>query len=97
MAEREQQARLQAIKENDARKNALTDQACKDSTENSEMTRRGQTCGLLITVACIACAFYCATEGMSSSIVWAFVLIPTASFIGSFMPKTRQRNEKDNT
>lgn len=97
MAEREQQARIRSAEESDARKKALTEQACKESSDNSKMTRRGQTCGLIITGTCILCALYCVVTGKSDSSVWAFIAIPTASFIGSFMPRPRQRNEKDNT
>lgn len=95
MTEREQEARIRSTEASDARKNALTDQACKDAAENSKMTRRGQTCGLLITAACIACAFICAIMGMSGLIVCAFIAVPTASFISSFMPSWHQRDEKD--
>ncbi|WP_308690759.1 DUF2335 domain-containing protein [uncultured Sutterella sp.] len=98
MAEREQAARLQAIAENDARKKEITGRACKDSEENIRATKRGQICGLIITAACVACAFYCALTDKPVAEVIAFLAIPTASFIGSFMPKWwSHKNEKDNS
>ena len=98
MAEREQAARLQAIVENDARKKEITGRACKDSEENIRATKRGQICGLIITAACVACAFYCVLMDKPVAEVIAFLAIPTASFIGSFMPKWwSHKNEKDSS
>lgn len=87
-----------AIAENDARKKEITGRACKDSEENIRATKRGQICGLIITAACVACAFYCALTDKPVAEVIAFLAIPTASFIGSFMPKWwSHKNEKDNS
>lgn len=80
MAEEEQKVRHEAIRGDAARKEAIV----KIADDELAMQGKGQKIGLFVTVACVALAFASACLGFEKW--WAFLLVPTASFIASFMP-----------
>lgn len=62
-----------------------------ESQALTQATAKGQNIGLLVTVACIACAMVCAVMGMSRWIVLGFLAVPTASYIASYIPTKTKR------
>ena len=80
MAEEEQRVRHEAVRNDDARKGELVNMA----NEEVAMKKRGQIIGLSVIFICVVLAFVAAIIGIEKW--WAFLLVPTASLIASFMP-----------
>ena len=93
MAESEQQARHAAISQDAQNKAALVNIAAQESAGALSAQKLGQLIGLGISVFCVLCAFVCVLLNESSVVICAFVAVPTASLIGSFMPKLWTKDE----
>lgn len=87
MAEAEQKARHSAIEQDGRNKTALVEIANKESKGALEAQKKGQNIGLFITCACVVCSVICALLDKPVVVTCAFLAVPTASYIGSFMPK----------
>lgn len=94
MAETEQASRLELSKSDSRQKEKLIDIAKNESEASTQSFKRGQLIGLGITVLCVILAFCCAKMGMSGWIVAAFLGVPTASFISSFMYRRPKKDEQ---
>lgn len=95
MAEEEQRIRHEAITADCQNKAALVGIAAKESSGSLRSSAIGQIIGLLVSVSCIGCAMYCAVSDKPAIVTLGFLSVPTASFIGSFMPRLWQRGKKD--
>lgn len=95
MAEEEQRIRHEAITADCQNKATLVAIAAKESSGSLKSSAIGQIIGLLVSVFCIGCALYCAVVDKPIAVTIGFLSVPTASFIGSFMPRLFQRGKKD--
>lgn len=91
MAEEEPRVRLAVAQADSEQKASLIRVAEHESQALTQATAKGQNIGLLVTVACIACAMVCAVMGMSRWIVLGFLAVPTASYIASYIPTKTKR------
>lgn len=95
MAEAEQNARHSAIDQDAKNKSTLVDIAAKESAGALEAQKKGQNIGLAISLACVLCAIVCALMDKPTIVTCAFLAVPTASLIGSFMPKLWNNDVKE--
>ena len=95
MAEAEQNARHSAIDQDAKNKSTLVDIAAKESAGALEAQKKGQNIGLAISLACVLCAIVCALMDKPTIVTCAFLAVPTASLIGSFMPKLWRNDVKE--
>ena len=95
MAEAEQNARHSAIDQDAKNKSTLVDIASKESAGALEAQKKGQNIGLAISLACVLCAIVCALMDKPTIVTCAFLAVPTASLIGSFMPKLWRNDVKE--
>lgn len=95
MAETEQNARHSAINQDAKNKSTLVDIAAKESAGALEAQKKGQNIGLAISLVCVLCAIVCALMDKPTIVTCAFLAVPTASLIGSFMPKLWRNDVKD--
>ena len=95
MAEAEQNARHSAIDQDAKNKSTLVDIAAKESAGALEAQKKGQNIGLAISLACVLCAIVCALMDKPMIVTCAFLAVPTASLIGSFMPKLWNNDVKE--
>ena len=94
-AEAEQNARHSAIDQDAKNKSTLVDIAAKESAGALEAQKKGQNIGLAISLACVLCAIVCALMDKPTIVTCAFLAVPTASLIGSFMPKLWRNDVKE--
>lgn len=95
MAEAEQHARHSAIDQDAKNKSTLVDIAAKESAGALEAQKKGQNIGLAISLVCVLCAIVCALMDKPTIVTCAFLAVPTASLIGSFMPKLWNNDVKE--
>lgn len=95
MAEAEQNARHSAIVQDAKNKSALVDIAAQESAGALEAQKKGQNIGLAISLVCVLCAIVCALMDKPAIVTCAFLAVPTASLIGSFMPKLWNNDAKE--
>jgi len=95
MAEAEQNARHSAIDQDAKNKSTLVDIAAKESAGALEAQKKGQNIGLAISLVCVLCAIVCALMDKPTIVTCAFLAVPTASLIGSFMPKLWNNDVKE--
>lgn len=95
MAEAEQNARHSAIDQDAKNKSTLVDIAAKESAGALEAQKKGQNIGLAISLVCVLCAIVCALMDKPTIVTCAFLAAPTASLIGSFMPKLWNNDVKE--
>ena len=95
MAEAEQNARHSAIDQDAKNKSTLVDIAAKESAGALEAQKKGQNIGLAISLVCVLCAIVCALMDKPTIVTCAFLAVPTASLIGSFMPKLWRNDVKE--
>ena len=95
MAEAEQNARHSAIDQDAKNKSTLVDIAAKESAGALEAQKKGQNVGLAISLVCVLCAIVCALMDKPTIVTCAFLAVPTASLIGSFMPKLWNNDVKE--
>lgn len=95
MAEAEQNARHSAIDQDAKNKSTLVDIAAKESAGALEAQKKGQNIGLAISLVCVLCAIVSALMDKPTIVTCAFLAVPTASLIGSFMPKLWRNDVKD--
>lgn len=95
MAEAEQNARHSAIDQDAKNKSTLVDIAAKERAGALEAQKKGQNIGLAISLVCVLCAIVCALMDKPTIVTCAFLAVPTASLIGSFMPKLWRNDVKE--
>ena len=95
MAEAEHNARHSAIDQDAKNKSTLVDIAAKESAGALEAQKKGQNIGLAISLVCVLCAIVCALMDKPTIVTCAFLAVPTASLIGSFMPKLWNNDVKE--
>ncbi len=95
MAEAEQNARHSAIAQDAKNKSALVDIAAQESAGALEAQKKGQNIGLAISLVCVLCAIVCALMDKPAIVTCTFLAVPTASLIGSFMPKLWNNDAKE--
>ena len=95
MAEAEQNARHSAIDHDAKNKSTLVDIAAKESAGALEAQKKGQNIGLAISLVCVLCAIVCGLMDKPTIVTCAFLAVPTASLIGSFMPKLWNNDVKE--
>lgn len=95
MAEAEQNARHSAIDQDAKNKSTLVDIAAKESAGALEAQKKGQNIGLAISLVCVLYAIVCALMDKPTIVTCAFLAVPTASLIGSFMPKLWNNDVKE--
>lgn len=76
-------------------KSALVDIAAQESAGALEAQKKGQNIGLAISPVCVLCAIVCALMDKPAIVTCAFLAVPTASLIGSFMPKLWNNDAKE--
>lgn len=93
MAEKEQNARLEIMRQETDQKNTLVEIAKQECVENSTAQRFGQIAGLVICIICIFLGFIAFILNADWKIVCGFLVIPSASLILALMGKRSYQNK----
>lgn len=94
MAESEQNARLEVVRQDSQNKSVLVQIASHESDGALKAHRSGQLIGLFLSVFCVICSLICALLDKPAVVTCSFLAVPTASFIGSFMPRLWKRSQE---